>query len=572
MKKTFENRLPSFRLSFSSLKVLTIVYLLLTHISMPAQYGNLQIKNRFDQVYTQLYGPIYNINTTANNINDQGQLTWNKAQLYTSIDSENALGSTRSGSLEGLLRMYETTCDMKYIWEFMEQATHIYNITANKVGQSSAPYWFINQVEWHGRILYPMAHFVHLVRSNPGLYNYTIPLLHRPNFANKTTIGAFADMQHINNVAVMDFLITTRGYWRGADECFCKVSTISDPCTNLAGNGLTKNIGELNFQAPFGMAFIYLYLSDPSRTDYGVHAVEMARAYLTTRGGILTYNAANAAYLWYHDGWQQRRDHTWTAWYNDHEFFEDIGHGSFDILFPVLYNKYYSSITGVITSGQYFENYQMVRFKNTFSRLIFNNSLTYPAGYSSGVAFKCNVWGGCIGMSGVSGPADIQMNAKCWIDLYKYDNTPGALGPKVYDILMGQYIHYESTLPINESNYGGVNMIGLAGLVEANWHNENILCPIARVNEGSSEADEGLNAANTENALQIFQSPSTGNLSLRPNTEIKQINVYDMSGKEILKRDQLNEIPFSEFQNGIYWMHILYKDETVARRKFSIQN
>src|SRR5687768_5153048 len=87
------------------------------------QYQNLAVQPRFDTVYTKLYGPIYNIGTTSNNINDQGQLTWVKSELYhqvfpgmytqLSLNSQNALGSTRSGSLEALLRMYEATCEMK---------------------------------------------------------------------------------------------------------------------------------------------------------------------------------------------------------------------------------------------------------------------------------------------------------------------------------------------------------------------------------------------------------------------------------------------------------------------------
>lgn len=80
-------------------------------------------------------------------------------------------------------------------------------------------------------------------------------------------------------------------------------------------------------------------------------------------------------------------------------------------------------------------------------------------------------------------------------------------GP-IYNILMNQYIYYESTLPINEANYGGVNLIGLAGLVDANWHNEGISYPMAiEGKELLQTKQEEVNLTNRKKELLTYLIP-----------------------------------------------------------------
>lgn len=91
------------------MKKLTFLFLLLSS-NFFAQYGDLHIDDRFDQVYDQRYGQIYNINSATNNIADQGAYSWSIAGLYStnyaiSKENQDNLGSSRTGSLDGLLVM-----------------------------------------------------------------------------------------------------------------------------------------------------------------------------------------------------------------------------------------------------------------------------------------------------------------------------------------------------------------------------------------------------------------------------------------------------------------------------------
>jgi hypothetical protein len=541
-----------------SIAFCAMTFISVTGFSQPYQtsYGDLHIETRFDQVYNTIYGPIYNIAVTTNDVNQEGSLQWDKNILYTDTETQNVLGSYRSGSLEALLRMYETTCNIKYIWEFMEQANEIYNIRRDRMGgASTSHYWFYTKVAWHGRILAPLAHFVQLVKNESNLNNVTIPLAHRPNFNNKTTIGQFADMINTNNIEVMTYLLSTKNLWRGADECMCKVNNIDDPCTTLMGDGKRKNVYELNMQAPFGCALIYMYLVNGNTSNtYGSKAVEMARAYLTSRGGILGYNSAAKAYTWYHDGWQEARHHLWgdnfgpwSNWYLDTEHEEDTGHGSIDISFPILYNKYYSNITGTITGNQYFEDYQMVRFKNTFSQLIFSNA---------SAPFNCTVFGDCAGqVPEVETTSDVQMNAKSWIDLYKYDFVTNSEPNKVYEILMNYYISTESTLFVTPANYAGDCIVGLAGLCQANRDVEHVLCQAIPPKSLS-----------VETSFNISPNPTNEKVTIQSAEEFQKVVVTDLMGKEVLVSDNSESFYVSGLENGSYFVVVYFKNGTLAKQ------
>lgn len=550
------------------------------------QYGDLGIKQRFDNVYANLYGPFYNISSSTNNINDQGVIVWDKSKLYEQSggvftqacdDSQDAIGSSRSGSLEALLRMYEVTCDMKYIWEFMEQATQIINMRADKLypQQSGNPYLFVNVVPWHGRILFPLAHFAYLVNTTP-LSGIQIPTAHRVNFNNHTTIGAFADAVNIQNIEMMHFLLER--FWRrpssivGPDECMCKPNYIGDYCANGSmDNNSSKSISELNYQGPYGAALIYMYLRNPGYIPYlgktGVEAyavkvVEMARAYLVTRNGILTYQSANNNYGWFHDGWQQKKENG--VWVRSMVHTEDIGHGIWDLIFPILYNKFYSSFTGPITSGQYFENYQMVRFRNTFTKVIYNQYIAANCNVVNQNSFDCNVFGSCSGHYGSTDYHTYQMDAKSWTDLYIYDNVSGAQsGPTVYSIMMDYYINVESCKPIDRANYETAGILGLANMAVANYKMENIYCNAQGSNPRSATI------GTTE--LTLSPNPSTGIFQVNTDMKVINVRVFDGAGRKLIDLDNKSEVDASALSNGTYFVAIKLEDETTYSVKWTKQ-
>lgn len=510
-----------------------------------------------------MYGPIYDISkpisNASNNSGNQGALTWNSnnpLQYFASDNDQITLGSLRSSSLEALLRIYEVTCDMKYLHEFMEQSTIICNMRADKVGQSSSwKYWFIKNVYFHGRILHPLTHFVYLVKSNNALYHSTIPYIHRSNFGNKSTYGEYADWLNINDIEVTDFLL--QRYWFGGDECMCKPSSISQ--NNCIGE--SKSIMEMNMQAPFGCALTYLFLSNNNRIDYGVKTVEMARAYLITHGNVLKYIPPYNAYNWYHTGWNKNSNGSLV---NHH--FEDIGHGAFDIMFPILYNKYYNHFYPYITGGQYFENYQLVRFRNTFTKSIYNPN--YNSNCSSlQSTFNCNVMGVCFGhyygenieVPSTNEFSKYQMNAKNWAGLYVYDNVPGAAsGPSVYSILMNYYISVESCLPIISNNYGGVSIVGLADLVVANYKKEGISCDIPV-------------QPNPPNSISVYPNPSKDNITIETDEDIKFVSITTLFGQTILIENNRKSINLDGVSNGVYLLKVRLENGEEVIRKIQIE-
>jgi hypothetical protein len=541
-----------------------IIVMLFAGFSFFGYSQNYNINLRFDAVYTALYGPIYNVISGSNNINAQGTLTWDKTKLYeqvggvytsASLASQSDLGSVRSGALEALLRMYEITCDQKYLYEFMEQATHIINMRADKVSpqQSASPYLFVNTVQFHGRILHPLAHFVHLIRSK-NLGSVIIPLVHRVNFNNKATFGEYSDALNSQNREMMDHLVTQ--FWRSGDECMCKPAWISETGSNCITKTGDNAIMEMNFQAPFGNALIYLYLANTNEVSYGSKVVQMARAYLGTHGTVLIASALNNSYSWYHSGWQKGPSGGLR-----NSFVEDIGHGAFDIQFPILYNKYYSSFTGTITNGQYFEDYQMVRFRNAFTKKIYQQpATTLCVGTNS--SFACNLDGNCIDNSSPNTPVSYQMNAKAWTGLYKFDYVSGAQsGLGVYDIMMDYYQKVESCLPINDGNYGGVSIVNLADLAVANYDRANVLCSVSQ----------------PRSKISIHVSPNPGKDIMEisfddEDRKITQIQVYDLAGSKIFEDVNTELVNTSKLKEGVYILYVIFDNGSQSTEKIIVRN
>ncbi len=465
------------------MKKLLLFFLAVTSYPLIAQtqYGDLKINEKFDEVYEDYYElewakwNAYDMHLNENFISP-GQ-TYSKWQQHL-------LGSTLSGSLDALLVMYEATCDKKYLYEFMRKATLVQHARADKFPGTPLPdpYWFKDVVPWHGRVLTAMTHFVVMVEEK-SIAHLNLPPVHPSNpneFNGFTTVGEFAEWINTSNQQVLDFLMLH--FWRGTgNECMCKPHECPDTRAEIqrscqlgqCDSHTEKEIMEVNLQAPFGTSLLYAYLANRDRTDYGVKVVRMARAYLIDYGGIFDSVQGSNAYVWYHNGWQLERDNRWAEWkHKTDQGIEKMWYaGGLDLEFPVLYNKYYSDITGVITNNQYFEDYQMVRFKNTFSRLIYRwYDTPISATYNNGDTFNENV-GGPPG----NNLAPAQRAAKNWIPLCKFDNTPGSMGDGVYEILMEFYINKEINFPADNDHYGGVHIRGLAQMCAANIEREGII-------------------------------------------------------------------------------------------------
>ena len=560
----------------TNMKKITYLFLLIFPFSIFCQYGNLNINTKFDQVYGALYANEASDGFNSYDLYYNYTLTgWSEGKRqWVSLDQQNNLGSTKSSSLDALLVMFEATCDQKYLLEFMKQAAKIVNLRADKVSPkfSSAPYWFKDQIQWHARILQPFSKFVYLINSQwQSLYN--VGLTNPSLYGGNSTFGQFATWLNVNNIQVMDYMLGK--YWItesmsiNANTCggisdntwFGTPGTDYIPAVTLVNNQITdpshNRSGGLNFQAPWGCALIYMYLANgDAKIGYATKAVQLARLFLNS--GMLSYDATNNAYNWIGYGWAS----------GNTTLKEDIGHGGWDIMFPMLYNKFYNSFYPHVTAGKYFEDYQMVRFKNTVSRNLFNYSASnISQTYLDKTTFYCTTSGSCANyFPAAAVQADFQPCGKLWTDLYKYDNVSGSKGAKVYDIMMQFYINVESNYSATNTNYGGLNIKGLADMCAANFLKEGI-------NTGCYTKHaivSGLENNNFEIAddnVFIYPNPASKFINVNINESLfANVFIYDLSGNELINTLVMNDIDVSSFSKGIYLVKIKTDKETVIKK------
>ncbi|HRP52805.1 MAG TPA: T9SS type A sorting domain-containing protein [Fluviicola sp.] len=249
------------------------------------------------------------------------------------------------------------------------------------------------------------------------------------------------------------------------------------------------------------------------------------------------------------------------------QYKEDIGHGAFDIMFPILYNKYYSTFYPYVTGGKYFEDYQMVRFRNTLTKSIYNPN-HFSTCTSLQPTFNCNVTGTCTGHyygDNVSSPApneymNYQSNAKNWTGLYVFDNVAGAApGSSVYSILMNYYINVESCLPITQNNYSGVSIVGLADLVVANYEKEGIGCSnVPQPPSGPS-------------SIVVSPNPVRDVISIASELEIIHVDVITFAGQVVQSDKNTSKINVSALEEGVYLLKVTLENQEIISEKIFIK-
>ncbi len=73
-------------------------------------------------------------------------------------------------------------------------------------------------------------------------------------------------------------------------------------------------------------------------------------------------------------------------------------------------------------------------------------------------------------------------------------------------------------------------------------------------------------------SVELYPNPVKDILNIRTDLKIKQVNVYDSSGKlTLIKNENFSTINTSGFENGIYYLKILTDDKTIFK-KFIIKN
>ncbi len=422
-----------------------LVLFFFVSITVFSQFEDLSIKNRFDSVYNE-----------AVTYWDYDSKLMHSGSKQEKNLHQCIIGSSFAPSLDALLIMYETTKDKAYLQKFIKQAIKIYNSRSDKfIKEKKSIYWCDEtRIYMNARILWPLAHFVTIINSDTLLKKEKIDSINKKDFV---TYNEFAHFLNSNNLEVTDFLISR--FWIRNRGMF-KPRNIDDSYSLFTKN----NLMELNMQASFGCSLIYMYLSNLNRIDYKEKVVQMAKLYhqkatfnFITKKKIkketLQYIDSIDAYVWNHSGWSS----------SGSKYKEDIGHASFDILFPILFNRY-GNILKIEENQSYFDQTEMKRLNNTFIKLISKN-------YRINHNFTATVDGENIGYyygDNKDSPSEydqlgFNLNAKNWIELSEVDTD---LNSGVYSTLMSYYELYEQHLKIGESGYRpeGIDIRGLANL------------------------------------------------------------------------------------------------------------
>jgi len=438
-------------------------------------YSNLSIKEQYDEVYK----------THEKYANE----------IYIALGEPSEPGSNNYGVYESLLYMYETTKDKAYLYKFMKKAIEIIEDRGNDY------YWFVcsdPSFPFNGRLTMILSHFTFLIYSDPVLYSTEI---YNPSeYKDYTTFGDFASWVYHNVDLTLNEALTDNSVWLGECAGFSK-----------NGDNDTISIGELNYQSPWACSLLYTYLTTlyaqnmgigTENVNYGVKVIQLARLYFNekvpynltkheynkimkdyctmddyTPYHSVLHNPNNYSYYWWHNGWKLAKE-------GDYLGMEDIGHGALDILFPILYNKYAYIFEDHLTTGDYFTTDQMLHFRNTFTKNIYNaNSNSYADKFYPAVD-------GTFGPIWVTSWNYVYFNSEnyfktapvvmVWMPLYKFDGiNSNAPTPNVYNILMDYYIN--DVIPNNTSYdihhysgkyFVGLRMSGFANIVSAQWDKE----------------------------------------------------------------------------------------------------
>jgi hypothetical protein len=221
-------------------------------------------------------------------------------------------------------------------------------------------------------------------------------------------------------------------------------------------------------QAGFACALFYFGLTNPN-TDYLHKAAQIAIAYKGTytekHPGLLGCLAptshsypvldlqSNNSYVWKTNGWREITCSDYNSGNND---YEDISHGVQTLIYPRAINNRLES-----NSVMLFDDYDMIRFRNTFSFNVY-------AGASSGCPqFHSGVEGDDVINydSSFNGLNTLEIRSLSWMPFYKYDSYSSS--PDVYDIIMN---YYACDVLNSISNVAtGLDFNGLSEVVSAQW-------------------------------------------------------------------------------------------------------
>jgi len=481
-------------------KIISLFFVLLMVNNCYAQFSDLDLTTKYNQIGKAVFKfktGILDPQTGLPSINTYyGTISNNNER-----DAAGACGMPYV--LESLIRMYNTTKDKAYLYEFMRQALEMMHWRAN---YNTVPdnFCFSNLLYDDALICWAFSHFVYeVMHEDPnGIGATTIsPNIDFMQPTNNhfgitfTTFYDFANWLRQRTEETVDFYTygykhdgtTTAAYWANDATCYKKTPS-------------SYTAEYLNQQDGFGAALFYLGITDPN-PDYLHKAAMMALAYkgvvydetncdwdcnifgnnchwesdgFTTPRNVIEL-LSNNSYSWKGLGWHQADCVELNNTVNPDDY-EDISHGIQSLVFPrTIYNK-------LTTNGNMcFDDEDMIRFRNTFAKNVF-------AGYTNDcpdihsavdgddiITYRINS-SGVHDYDGFNNEAMLSVSTS-WMDFYNWDEADvTATSPNVYEIIMKNYECRFVNEPTNKyfTGHGGIPIYGLAQLVDAQWDKD---CP-----------------------------------------------------------------------------------------------
>ena len=443
------------------MKLVGIALLLVMSLGAHAQY-DLPAKEMFDNlghkvVYNGTYEGIVNY------------------MLYTNPWSGYQYGEQVGPALEGYIRLYETTKDKAYLIKFV-------NLALKAVAWRKANYRFNDHLYMDGQLLWPIAHFIHLVLiDEPDIASFelannedliqvpssTVPVNELP-FQSSYTLEEIANWLLERSVESLDAII--------ADEWDQDIGFEGAPAVNMQG-GFAGALLHLGHMAVVNSTFSGLQ----SYFDRGARLAALFRSQVEIDDDCscssydfpVLRSGTHNSYWWYHSGWYVgvipscvnqcppffHSDQPDLNTYQ--EYIEDISHAIPALIIPFMSHRY-----SVYTNGFYpFTDTELVRFRNTFTKHVWDAN---AGGFHNAV----NGQDSPVYPPAYNGQFDLlHAIALAWMPLQRFDQAAGAAaGDQLYDVIMDYYsneVHGQPTsLP------GGFNYLGLAEVVAAQWERE----------------------------------------------------------------------------------------------------
>jgi hypothetical protein len=444
----------------------TLLFVLLISLIGLAQKGSAQFhapaKEQFDKLgHKVLYNGVH-----AGIVN---------YMLNTNPWSGYQFGEQVGPTLEAYLRLYESSNDKAYLVKFV-------NLALLAIAWRREDYRFNDLLYMDGQLLWPIAHFIHLV------------LIDEPE------LGSFELVNHANVIDVPSSTISINqmseqpGYtlneiatWMLARSVESLDAIMADEWDQDIG---FKGAAAVNMQGAFAGALLHLGHMSSANSSYSglysyldkgarIAALFRSNVHIEDDCSCASYSqpalrtADHNSYWWFHAGWYFRRESSCVSHctpffhFNQadlltfQEFTEDISHAIPALIIPLTSHRY-----SLYTDGSYpFTNSELVRFRNTFTRHIWD---AQEGGFHSAV----NGQDSPISPSSNDDQFDLlKYSSLAWMPLHRFDATFGAAsGGLVYNIIMDFYENevYDSPTDLT----GGFHYYGLAEVVAAQWEHE----------------------------------------------------------------------------------------------------